>query len=286
VAQRPLSLVAALLLALAVSSVGDASPDRAALLSDLEVNETVDGDAVVLGADLVLGANARIAGDAIAVGGNVRMAPGAEVGRHAVAVFGVVETAAGAEVGGRTLSLSSLASFATDTTVAAQPRPPGFGLQLLAAGGWMLVATGIAFLFSIRMRFAVWSVPGFGLKVAAAGLMVAVTAFVSLMAALGLGPTLGVPLVVALMALLFILKSLGLTALGGLVGGGMLRRWIHQPLPLTLEVFVGVLILLALRFMPLVGGTLWVLISLLALGTGIVVATVSVQPLRAPVGNQ
>jgi hypothetical protein len=263
--------------------VGEAAPGRAAVLTDLEVNESIEGDVVVFGADLVLGAQARITGDAVAVGGNVRIVPGAEIGRHVVAVFGVVEIDGDAEIGGRVLSLSSLASLATGAGVAERPRRVSFAMRLLASGGWLLVTTGIAFLFPIRMRLAAWSVPGFGVRIPAVGLMIALTAVVSLLAALGLGPGFGVPLVAALMVVFFIAKSLGLTVLGCVVGTWVLRRWVHHPLPISLEVFVGVLVLLALRFMPVLGETLWTLISVIALGASIAVVSVTGDPARAEV---
>jgi hypothetical protein len=281
VAQRRLSQLAALLFLLTFPSVSEATPGRAAVLSDLEINESVEGDVVVFGADLVLGAQARVTGDAIAVGGNVRVTPGAEVGRHVVSVFGVVEIDGDAEIGGRVLSLSSLTSLATGAGVAERPRQVSFAMRLLASGGWLLVTTGIAFLFPIRMRLAAWSVPGFGVRIPALGLMIALTAVASLLAALGLGPALGVPLVAALMVLFFIAKSLGLTVLGCVVGTWVLRWWVRHPLPISLEVFVGVLVLLALRFMPIMGETLWTLISIIALGASITVISVAGDPAQA-----
>jgi hypothetical protein len=283
VAQRQLSRLAALLFLLTFSSVSEAAPGRAAVLTDLEVNESIEGDVVVFAADLVLGAQARVTGDAIAVGGNVTIVPGAEVGRHVVAVFGVVEMEGDAVIGGRVLSLSSLASLATGAGVAERPHRVSFAMRLLASGGWLLVTTGIAFLFPIRMRLAAWSVPGLGVRIPALGLMIILTAVVSLLAALGLGPAFGVPLVAALMVLLFFAKSLGLTVLGCVMGTWVLRRWVRHPLPISLEVFVGVLVLLALRFMPFLGETLWALISLIALGASITVISVTGDTARAEV---
>jgi len=263
--------------------VGEAAPGRAAVLTDLEVNGSIEGDVVVFGADLVLGARSRITGDAVAVGGNVRIVPGAEIGRHVVAVFGVVEIDGDAEIGGRVLSLSSLTSLTTGAGVAERPRRVSFAMRLLASGGWLLVTTGIAFLFPIRMRLAAWSVPGFGVRIPAVGLMIALTAVVSLLAALGLGPGLGMPLVAALMVVFFIAKSLGLTVIGCVVGTWVLRRWVRHPLPISLDVFVGVMVLLALRFMPVLGETLWTLISVIALGASIAVISVTGDTARAEV---
>ena len=67
----------------------------------------------------------------------------------------------------------------------------------------------------------------------------------------------------------------GVTVVACWLGGAVLRRWPRHPVPVTLEAFVGVLFLLALRFLPFVGDTAWTLISLIALGASVVVISVS-----------
>jgi hypothetical protein len=90
-------------------------------------------------------------------------------------------------------------------------------------------------------------------------------------------------MVAALMIVSFAAKSVGLTVLGCWLGSAVLRRWVHHPLPISLDVFVGVLVLLALRFLPIAGETLWTLISLIALGASIAVIGVSVDRGRVEV---
>ena len=286
-AQRQLAFFRSLflLLLLVLTGVAEAAPGRTAVLSDLRVDERVDGDVVVFGADLELGPGARVDGDAVAVGGDIRVAEGAEVTRHVVAVLGGAEVPPGAEIGGRVLSFSSLATFLPASSARGPSLHTDFSIRLLTAGGWLLVATGLAFLFPTRMRFGAWAVPALGIKVPALGIMVLLTVGASLIAALGLGPALGVPLVAALMVVFFAGKSVGLTVFGCWVGTTVLRRWVHHPLPISLEVFVGVLVLLALRFLPFMGETLWNLISLIALGASIAVVGVSTGPLGAEPSN-
>jgi hypothetical protein len=86
---------------------------------------------------------------------------------------------------------------------------------------------------------------------------------------LGFGPTLGVPLVAALSLAYRIGKAIGLTILGGYLGSWVLERWVRRPLPLSVSAFVGVAILLALRFVPVTGEITWTVISIAALGTGV-----------------
>ena len=280
-AQRPLARIPPLfLLLLVLAGVADAAPGRTAVLSDLRVDERVDGDVVVFGADLELGPGARVDGDAVAVGGDIRVAEGAEVTRHVVAVIGGAEVPPGAEIGGRVLSFSSLATLLPASSARGPSLHTDVSMRLLTAGGWLLVTTGLAFLFPTRMRFGAWAVPTLGIKVPALGIMVILTVGASLFAALGLGPALGVPLVAALMVVFFVGKSVGLTVLGCWIGAMVLKRWIRHPLPISLEVFVGVLVLLAVRFLPVIGETTWTLISLVALGASIAVMGVSTDLMR------
>ena len=131
------------------------------------------------------------------------------------------------------------------------------------------------------MRHGAWALPPLGIKVPALGMMAGLTIFATLIAALGLGPVLGVPLVGGLMVVFFVARAVGLTVLGCWLGALVLKRWVRHPLPISLEVFVGVLVLLAVRFLPMVGETMWTLVSLVALGASIAVLSVSTDFWRA-----
>ncbi len=271
-AQKRLILLSTFVICWSLSNApAEALPSRTAILADLVVDGPVDGDVVVFAADLVLGENARVTGDAVAVGGSVQLEAGAEVGRHVLAVLGTTEVASGATVDGRVLSFASLASL-SDVQGAGPSSPRvSVAVRLLASGGWLLVTTGLAFLFPVRLRYGAWALPPLSYKVPALGALVAVTVTASLVAALGLGPALGVPMIAGLMVLFFAGKAAGLTVLSCAAGSAVLRRWLHYPLPITLEVFVGMLVLLVLRFLPFAGETLWSLLSILALGASIAV---------------
>lgn len=270
-----------LFLALMASGVAAASSGRTAVLSDLTIDEPVAGDVVVFGADLELGPKARVEGDAVAIGGDIRVAEGAVVTRHVVAVLGGVKVPVNADIGGRVLCFSSPASLLSTSSVPESSLRTDISMHLLAAGGWLLVTTGLAFLFPTRMRFGAWAVPSLGIKVPVLGMMAGLTVFASLIATLGLGPVVGVPLVGGLMVVFFVARAVGLTVLGCWIGAMVLKRWVSHPLPISLEVFVGVLVLLAVRFLPVVGETLWTLISLVALGASIAVLGVSTDHFRA-----
>jgi hypothetical protein len=258
-----------------------ADSGRTSILSDLRIDDRVVGDVVVFGADIELGPDARVEGDAVAVGGDIRVAKGAVVTRHVVAVFGGVEVPKDADIGGKVLCFSSLATLLSTSSVRESSLHTNVSMRVLAAGGWLLVTTGLAFLFPTRMRYGSWALPSLGIKVPALGMMAGLTVFASLIAALGLGPVLGVPLVGGLMVVFFVARAVGLTVLGGWIGVMALKRRVRHPLPISLEVFVGVLVLLAVRFLPVIGETIWTLISLVALGASIAVLGVSTDHWRA-----
>jgi len=278
VARRPLDFLSLFIFSLlCLLAEVSAASGRTAVLTDLTVDEPLDGDVVVFGADLVLGPGARVDGDAVVIGGDIRVAEEAEVTRHVVSVLGNAEVPDAAKIGGKVLSLESLATLMPASSARDASLRGDLSMHILTAGGWLLVTTALAFGFPVRMRYGAWSLPRLGVRIPAMGIMVGLTVIASLIAALGLGPAIGVPMVAALMIVSFAAKSIGLTVLGCWVGSTVLRRWFHHPLPISLDVFVGVLLLLALRFLPVAGETLWTLISLVALGASIAVIGVSVD---------
>ena len=83
------------------------------------------------------------------------------------------------------------------------------------------------------------------------------------------------------MVIFFVAKAVGLTVLACWSGGVVLRRWLHHPTPISLDAFVGILLLLALRFVPGIGDTMWNAISMVALGASLTVISVSPEQMRA-----
>ena len=101
-------------------------------------------------------------------------------------------------------------------------------------------------------------------------LLVAVTVFAAMVAAVGLGPRLGVPLGAALTLVALVGKGYGLAVLGGALGSRLTRTVRRRP-PLTAQVFTGVALLLLARLVPVVGEAAWTLVSVTALGAGVFV---------------
>jgi hypothetical protein len=259
-APRPLiAVIVALLLA---PSAADAGPSRFAAMTELAISERVDGDVVVVGADLVLG-------------------PSADVSGHAVAIFGKVHAADGARIGGRVIAVDSLASLTVDRVRGAQGRRVDLGLRLLVAGGWLLATTLLGFLWPAGVRRGAAALSRLGLRTGLLGVMVALTLVAALVAAIGLGPAVGVPLALAIAVAFTAGKAVGLTVLGARLGSAALRRLIPGRLfPVTVDVFVGVGCMLMVRFIPAVGGGAWTLLVVVALGAAIVALIMTTD--RAP----
>jgi len=261
-AAKPLKkLAAALALCLASTAVARAEPGRAAALRSVHVDEAVEGDVVVVAGDLSIGPNARVRG-------------------HAVAILGEVEVAPGAVVEGRVVAISSLASLTVDPLLEEQLPLLPVAVKVLNSGGWLLVTTVLAFLLPVRVRLGMRMLPEIGLRVVVLGAMAYLTLVAALVAALGLGPSLGVPLASAVFLVFFAAKAAGLAVIGGGLGSIVLGRVVHRPLPLTFAVFAGVAVLLACRFVPVVGGLVWTLVSVAALGASVL--AMAVEPDHGP----
>lgn len=249
-AGRPLTVGLLLLLSLVAPGGAEASPARTSILEPLEVTGVVDGDVVVVAGDITLAATADVRG-------------------HVVAVFGRVHRNAGARVGGSTIGVSSLAGLELYRDPAGRGGRPEAGLRLLVAGLWLTAVTLLAALLPGRLRRSSWLVGVLGLRIVVLGALVLVTAVAALVAAIGLGQGLGVPVAVLVMVLLLAAKVVGVTVLGAALGAWLSSRLLRRTVPLPFAVMLGVVPLLALRMLPVAGGAVWTVVSVLALGAGV-----------------
>ncbi len=232
-------------------------------MSDLSVNEQVEGDVVAIGGDVVLGPEAVVSG-------------------HAVSIFGKVHAEPGARVEGRVIALSSLASLTVDRVRGSDGRRADLGVKLLVAGVWLLITTLLAFLVPARVRRGAAILPQLALRAVVLGLMVALTLVAALVAVIGLGPLLGVPLAVTIAAVFTAGKAFGLAVLGAGLGSVVLRRLVPSRMfPVTVNVFVGVGVILMARFLPVVGGAAWTLIVVVALGAAVAALTMATHSTAA-----
>ena len=246
------SLAAGALLALA-PAVGAAAPGRAVVLQPVAVDGPIDGDVVAVGGDVHLGANADVRGDV-------------------VALFGAVERAPGARVGGRVLAVSSLSGLVLARGRSSRSQ---LGVRLLVAGLWLFVTTLIAAVAPRRSVAGSWAVHRVGWRGVVVGALVSVTLLAALIAALGSGPALTVPLTAAVMVVFMVGKAFGLVLVGAVVGRSVLAAVRRGQSQVTFEVFLGVGVLLVFRFLPVVGGVIWTVVSIWALGACVLGAALS-----------
>jgi len=242
-----------------------ASPGRASLLEPITVNGRVDGDVVAMGANVVLG-------------------PKADVRGHVVAVFGAVQRDPGARVQGRVIGIKSLAGGVLTEEGSAVPVTVRLGMDLLLASVWLVVATVLAALLPARVVTGAWTVNRLGLRVLGVGVMVFVTVIMALLAAVSLGPGVAVPVLTMLMLLTVAAKAFGLTLLGAALGGWLVARVARVRLPVAISTFIGVGALVCVRFVPVIGGPTWAVVSLWAVGAGLLGVALgpSVLPIPAP----
>jgi len=237
--------------------VAQAAPvSEVVLLDDLHIDGAQDGDVFVVGGDVYLSSHAQVNG-------------------HVVALFGEIHAERGAVVTGRALGVSSLATVTLLPSANSNPMLLRLGLRALTGGGWLLVTTLLCFALPRRVRYGVQMLPRIGFQTIIVGTLAYLTLFAALIAVLGLGPRLGVPCALLLMVAFLVCKAIGLAIIGGAVGCWLLEPRVRRHLPLTFMVFVGVGLALLIRFVPMLGGPFWTLLSVTALGTSILCLAVA-----------
>lgn len=237
-------------------AVGAAAPGRAVVLQPVAVDGPIDGDVVAVGGDIHLGANADVRGDV-------------------VALFGAVDRAPGAHVGGRVLAVSSLSGLVLARGSVGRSSRSQLGVRLLVAGLWLFATTLVAAAAPRRSVAGSWAVDRVGWRSVVVGALVSVTLVAALIAALGSGPALTVPLTAAVMVVFMAGKAFGLVLVGAVVGRRVLAAVRRGQSQVTFEVFLGVGVLLVLRFLPVVGGVIWTVVSIWALGACVLGAALS-----------
>lgn len=241
---------------LAYPVVAGAAQGRVAALESLRVEERVDGDVVVLGGDVVVGREAHVTG-------------------HVVAVFGTVRMEEGARVDGRVVAVSSLASLTLDPRREHQLPWLSLGMRFLTSGLWLLATTLLAWAAPRWLRSGMGMLEGRSLRLLVLGGLATLTSFAAMVAVVGLGPSLGLPMSVALLTVFLFAKTIGLAVIGGAVSCRLRRSVVPRSLPLSVDVLAGTAVILVLRFVPVVGGGLWSVISVAAFGVGIMALVIA-----------
>lgn len=272
-------IVPAMVVAALVALVGVLSPtgatgaervgnDTYVFGSDTTITDAVPGDVQVYNGNVTV-AN-RIAGDLLVVGGSVTFTGAGRVDGNLIHAASRVSAAEG-RVGGQLhplLSLEGAAASMTNNAIVA---------SLLIV--WLIVAVLVALMGGRELRFSSLEVRTSALHCFVLGL-VALTSFVLTAIAFSyLVPyVVGIPMLAALAVFGILTKVYGMIAVfhavGTLVAGARnrrqleSRRWLRGDLAM---VVAGLLILGAIRFVPVVGTIVWGLASVF--GVGVALAT-------------
>lgn len=269
----PLTVIAALIALFAVvSPTGAKGESRGSDVHYVDENVTIDepvlGTVQLYGGTLLL--RAVIAGDLLVIGGKVTFARNGRVQGNVIHAGATLSGAEG-RVGGRIYPLASLEGAAgalTKNAIIAS-------LVLV----WLIASIVVTLMSGREIRLSSLEVRSSALHCFVLGL-VALTSFVLTAIAFSyLVPyVIGIPLLAALAVFALLTKIYGMIAVfhaaGTLLAGarsrGQLerRKWLRGDLAM---VVIGVLLLGALRFIPVVGTILWSLASIF--GVGVALAT-------------
>ncbi|HKS21770.1 MAG TPA: hypothetical protein VJZ76_03140 [Thermoanaerobaculia bacterium] len=213
------------------------------------VRDTIDGDLLVFGDGVTFEGNGRVLGDVILAGGAVKNGDG--------------------RIGGRLYTPGTI-----EGAMAMMTRTAVIVSLLLA---WMIVAIVVTLMNGREIRFSSVEVRTSPLHCFALGL-VAVTSFVltAIVFSYLVPYLIGIPLLFALAVFAVLTKIYGTVALfhavGTLVAGARTReqlaqrRWLRGDLAM---VVVGVLVLGALRLIPVVGPLIWAFASVFGIGVAL-----------------
>lgn len=233
---------------------------------DAVINDPVHGSVQVVGGSAQV--NNVIDGDLVVIGGSVRFAGAGRVRGHLIHGGGTV-TGAENRVGGRIYPLSTLEGAAASLTRNAVI------LALLVA--WLIVAVVLTLIGPREIRSSSLEIRASAVHCFALGL-VAVTSFVltAILFSYLVPYLVGVPLLVGLGVFGILTKAYGMVAIfhavGTLVAGSKTREQLASRRLLRGDlamVVIGVLILGALRMIPVVGTVIWSTASIFGIGVAL-----------------
>lgn len=235
---------------------GDALGDVAAVDGSVEISGRVDGDVVVLGGDALLLPTARIGGDVHVLGGVIRTSPGARALGRMVS-YPTASSAMVTLVEGPSLGLGFASPLVVGTKLALLAAWAALLLLLFAASGRQVLETAD----EVRRE------PFRNFFVGLTGVLALV--LTGLFFSAFTGGLVGVPLLVLVVLLAMVLKLWGMIAvfyaLGDWLSWRIFRR---RPRPLNAAT-IGLLVLGAVKFLPLIGVWAWTAATLIGIGASL-----------------
>ena len=215
----------------------------------VRVTDVITGDLLVVGGDVAFEGDGRVTGNLVHAGGSV--------------------TGAGDRVGGQTYPFASMDGAVTTLTRSA--------VMLALLLGWLIVAVILTLAAGRELRYSSTEIRVSALHCFALGL-VAFTSFIltAVMFSYLVPYFVGIPLLVALGVFAILTKVYGMIAVfhavGTLVAGARTReqlasrRWLRGDLAM---VVIGLLLLGALRMIPVVGPIIWSAASIFGIGVAL-----------------
>jgi hypothetical protein len=233
---------------------GKALADVAALQGSVEVSGSVAGDVVVLSGDARLAPTARIGGDVFVVGGTLHAAPGARIEGRGVS-YPTASSAWLTLLEGPSLGLPAHSPLVLGAKLALLAGWAALLMLLFATAGRQLLGTAA----SVRRE----PFRGFFVGLTGVVALLLTALFFSAFA----GAVLALPLLVLVVLLALLLKLWGMVAVFCALGDWTARRLFRRPRPRPINAAtLGLLLLGALKFVPLVGVWAWTAASLIGVG--------------------
>jgi hypothetical protein len=235
---------------------GEALDDVAAVDGSVEVSGRVDGDVVVLGGDARLLPTARIGGDVHVLGGVIRASPGARALGRMVS-YPTASSALITLVEGPSLGLGFASPVVVGTKLALLAAWAALLLLFFAASGRQVLETAD----EVRRE------PFRNFFVGLTGVLALV--LTGLFFSAFTGGLVGVPLLALVVLLSLVLKLWGMIAVFYALGEWLARRVLHRRLRPLNAATIGLLVLGAVKFLPLVGVWAWTAATLIGIGASL-----------------
>lgn len=251
-----------------------ANRDIIAFDREVKIEGEVRGDVILVGGSLDLGG--RVQGDVVTVGSKVTFQSGAMIMGDLVTVGGESAGSETVNVGGEAIVRGQsdgrgLGPFAQPLSVLS------YALQLSLLFVWLVVTIVLMLVSGREVRSASLELRASPLHTFTLGL-VAITSLVLTLVVLSylIPYGVGIPLMIAVAILAIFAKAFGMIAvfhaIGSLLFGAKTReqlesrRWLRGDLALAI---VGLLILGAVRLIPVVGIIIWMLASVFGIGAAL-----------------
>jgi hypothetical protein len=233
---------------------GRALADVAALQGSVVVRGSVAGDVVVLSGGARLGPTARVDGDVFVLGGAIQAAPGARIGGRAVS-YPTASSAWLALLEGPSLGLPARSPLLLGAKLALLAAWSALLMLFFATSGRQLLDTAE----SVRRE----PFRGFFVGLTGVVAMLLTAVFFSAFA----GTLLSFPLLVLVVLLALVLKLWGMVAVFCALGDWAARRLFRRPRPRPINAAtLGLLLLGAVKFLPVVGVWVWSAATLIGVG--------------------